>query len=235
MTRPLAIVQEFSTMLRDAGWSTTGPRIDSGRIDGLSAAIDAISAEGNRGGIRNLLELSPVRELAKCSPVRGLAEAVLGRDCVAVRGLFFDKTPGANWKVAWHQDLTIAVTERIELTGYGPWSEKAGVLHVQPPAVILERMLAIRVHLDPCGDENGPVRVLPGTHRSGKLDPNQINAYRERIEPVECLVDRGGILAFHPLLLHSSSPASRPERRRVIHLEFASCRLPDGLSWRWTE
>jgi hypothetical protein len=227
-------VERFAVAIRDSGWSVTLPIIESERLDALSAALDAIPGDGKRGGIRNLLDIPQVRDLAVCPSVRGLAEAVLGRDCVAVRGLFFDKTPGANWKVTWHQDLTIAVNERIALPGYGPWSEKAGVVHVQPPDVILERMLAIRVHLDPCGDENGPVRVLPGTHRSGKLDPDQINAYRERIKPVDCVVERGGILAFHPLLLHSSSPASRPERRRVVHLEFAPFRLNAGLSWRWT-
>jgi len=233
-TRPLPIVDKFAATLRDAGWFVTDPLIDSRRIDALAEAIDAIPGDGKRGGIRNLLDLPQVRDLAASPAVRSLAESVLGRDCIAVRGLFFDKTPGANWKVTWHQDLTIAVHERIEVPGYGPWSEKVGVYHVQPPAEVLERMVAIRVHLDPCGDENGPVRVLPGTHRSGKLNPDQINAYRERIEPVDCVVDRGGILAFHPLLLHSSSPASRPERRRVVHLEFASFRLPGGLSWRWT-
>ena len=41
----------------------------------------------------------------------------------------------------------------------------------------------------------------------------------------------GGVLAFFPLLLHSSSPAARPGHRRVVHLEFAAATLPQGLEW----
>ena len=33
------------------------------------------------------------------------------------------------------------------------------------------------------------------------------------------------------LLLHTSSPARVPEHRRVVHLDFASVALPEGLQW----
>jgi hypothetical protein len=33
---------------------------------------------------------------------------------------------------------------------------------VHPPAEILDKMLTLRVHLDDCGEENGPLRVIPG-------------------------------------------------------------------------
>src|SRR6266496_3097032 len=59
--------------------------------------------------MRNVLRLPVVSELAQSKPIVALAEKVLGRGAMAVRGIFFDKTPGANWKVAWHQDLSIAV------------------------------------------------------------------------------------------------------------------------------
>jgi hypothetical protein len=227
-------LSERITAIQREGWFTTPPMIEPERLEALSAALDAIEVEGKWGGIRNLLDIPLVRDLASFRPLRSMAEAVLGSGCIAVRGLCFDKTPDVNWKVPWHQDVTIAVTEKIDAPGYGPWSRKAGVVHVQPPAEVLEQMVAIRVHLDPCGAENGPVRVLPGSHRSGKLDPGQIAAMRERIAPVDCLVERGGILAFHPLLLHASSPALMPERRRVVHLEFATQGLLHGPSWRWS-
>jgi hypothetical protein len=47
-------------------------------------------------------------------------------------------------------------------------------------------------------------------------------------------VPRGGILAFHSLLLHASSPALEASHRRVVHLEYVADRwaeLPDGLAW----
>jgi hypothetical protein len=111
--------------------------------------------------MRNLFDVAPgVRALATSAPVRTVAEAALGPHCFAVRGILFDKTPDANWKVIWHQDLTVAVRARAAVAGFGPWSEKAGVPHVQPPVDVLEQMVAVRVHLDDCGPDNGPVRVL---------------------------------------------------------------------------
>lgn len=160
-----------------------------------------------------------------------LAEAVIGSDARVVRSLFFDKTATSNWKVAWHQDLTIAVREKRNVPGYSPWSMKAGIPHVQPPAAVLERMITLRIHLDDCHENNGALKVLPGSHREGKLAPAQIESWRQRSEPVTCAVRKGGVLLMRPLLLHASSPASNPSHRRVIHLEFAAEELADGLRW----
>lgn len=186
--------------------------------------------------IRNLLEVVPeVAVLARSPSIRSIANAILGPDCFVVRGLFFDKTPDANWKVPWHQDLTIAVRGRIEVAGFGPWSEKAGIPHVRPHAAILGRMLAIRLHLDPCGAGNGPLRVLPGTHAGGILDEDAISRRRREVEEQVLTARRGAAILMRPLLLHASSPASAPCHRRVVHLEFAGADLPGGLEWhgRW--
>jgi ectoine hydroxylase-related dioxygenase (phytanoyl-CoA dioxygenase family) len=211
-------------------------------IDALLPALANVEHEGavaRRGSVhavRNLLEAVPqVRALARMPAVRALVEPVLGPGCFVVRGILFDKTPGANWKVAWHQDLTIAVREPRDAPGFGPWSEKAGIPHVQPPLEVLERMLTVRVHLDPCGPENGPVQVLPGSHAHGRLAPGDVARLRERGEPVPCTCGRGGALVMRPAILHASSPATRPGHRRVVHLEFAADDLPHGLEWhgRW--
>jgi ectoine hydroxylase-related dioxygenase (phytanoyl-CoA dioxygenase family) len=207
-------------------------------LDAL-AEVDSSAAIARRGSVhavRNLLEAVPrVRELARSEAVRALVEPVLGKGCFVVRGILFDKTPEANWKVAWHQDLTIAVREPREAPGFGPWSEKAGIPHVQPPAEVLERMLTVRVHLDACGPENGPVQVIPGSHRAGRLAPGEIDGWRERTPAVPCTSPRGGALVMRPLILHASSPSTLPAHRRVVHLEFAAEGLPHGLEWhgRW--
>lgn len=62
----------------------------------------------------------------------------MGPACFAVRALLFDKTPEANWKVVWHQDITIAVRVRAEVAGFATWSEKGGVPHVQAPVELLQ-------------------------------------------------------------------------------------------------
>jgi len=193
------------------------------------------TSSGANGGLRNLLDMPSIAALAASTAVRGLIEPVLGHDAFPVRAILFDKTPAANWKVSWHQDLTIAVKVRAEVAGYGPWTEKAGVVHVQPPVSILEHMLAGRLHIDESGAANGPLRVLPGSHRAGRLRDAEIPVWRERIAEQLCLIPRGGVLLMRPLLLHASSPAESPEHRRVIHIEYANCALAGGLQWRWGE
>jgi ectoine hydroxylase-related dioxygenase (phytanoyl-CoA dioxygenase family) len=207
-------------------------------LDALITDLAPLTATSpGRGGVRGLLDLPVVQALAQSAPVRAVATAALGPCCFAVRGILFDKTPDANWKVVWHQDLTIVVCERRDVAGFGPWTTKGGIPHVQAPETVLARMIAVRVHLDACDHVNGPVRVLPGSHREGRLSTKKIDTWKAKAEPVDCLVERGGILAFHPLLLHASSPAQTPAHRRVIHLEFAAAELrelPGGIAWYQT-
>ena len=222
----------FAEHLNAEGWATTRPLFSSDVLTRLANDLSPIAdAASSRGGARHLLNAPAVQELARSELIRAYAEAALGKHCFAVRGILFDKTPGANWKVSWHQDLTIAVRKRHNVDGFGPWSVKEGVPHVQPRTEVLQKMVAIRVHLDDCGPENGPVRVIPRSHMFGRLSSGEIDAWKDNHRPIDCSVPRGGILAFFPLLLHSSSPASRPEHRRVIHLEFAASMLPDELEW----
>ena len=182
--------------------------------------------------MRNLMALLPaIRALADAPEIRSLVDPVLGPSARVVRGLLFDKTPGANWKVAWHQDLSIAVRRRAEVAGFGPWSLKAGVQHVQPPVGVLRNMLTVRLHLDDCGSDNGPLYVLPGSHAEGVLSPEQVEEWRNRAAPAACLVSAGGALVMRPLLLHASFPASSARHRRVVHLEYAAGDLPGGLEW----
>ena len=223
-------VHEFARKIDLQGWAITPPVIDRGTVELLRAELGALVANG-RGGARNLLQTRGARELAKSAQIRSLAEAVLDSSCFAVRALLFDKTSAANWKVVWHQDLTIAAREQHDVPGFGPWTTKAGVAHVQPPVEFLERMLAIRVHLDPCRATNGPVRVINGSHRLGRLSGADIDRARKTGVETECLVDEGAVLAFRPLILHASAPALTPNHRRVIHIEFAASELPLPLRW----
>jgi ectoine hydroxylase-related dioxygenase (phytanoyl-CoA dioxygenase family) len=180
---------------------------------------------------RNLLSVQAVRELAASSPVRNIVTAVLGPKCFAVRGILFNKTERSNWKVVWHQDLTIAVRERQEVDGFGPWTIKAGVVHVQPPADVMSRIIAIRLHLDESGPDNGPLRVISGSHKQGRLSAQQI-ANWPKTNTVTCTVPCGGALLMRPLLLHASSACVVPKPRRVIHLEYAAEELPPRLEWQ---
>jgi hypothetical protein len=185
------------------------------------------------GGRDLLWRIAEVGRLAGSPELTTIAEAILGPGAFAVRGLFFDKTPTVNWNLPWHQDLTIAVRERRDVPGFGPWTLKGGIPHAHAPADLLSRMVTIRLHLDDCGPASGPMRVLPGSHSAGKLDAGAIAAWTARAgrQAVDCIVPAGGAVIMHPLLLHASASSTGPGRRRVIHLEYAAEALPDGLVW----
>lgn len=207
-----------------------------------AAALECIAAKDDRlaarrrGGayaIRNLLDIAPaLGVLAQSAEVRQLVQPILGPDAFLVRALLFDKTEAANWRVGWHQDLSIAVKQRFEMPGFGPWSTKAGVVHVQPPVPILERVLTVRLHIDDCQGENGPLRAIPGSHRFGRLSPNDIERWKMKACFVVCTVPAGGAVVMRPLLLHASSSALIAAHRRVLHFEFSAEPLPAPLEWR---
>ncbi len=192
---------------------------------------------GETYGVHDLLWRTPeIQRLAASWELMDIARAVLGPVAFAVRGLFFDKTPSTNWNLPWHQDLTIAVLARRDAAGFGPWTLKAGIPHALAPADLLERMVALRLHLDDCGPHNGPMRVLPGSHRGGKLDPRSLGIWASRAKEhaVNCSIAAGGVVVMRPLLVHASSSGTGPGRRRVIHLEYAAEALSDGLEWYTT-
>jgi ectoine hydroxylase-related dioxygenase (phytanoyl-CoA dioxygenase family) len=133
--------------------------------------------------------------------------------------------------VPWHQDLAIAVAEQIETEGFGAWSVKEGIIHVQPPPQILTTMVTLRLHLDDCNVDNGALRVLPGLHLGGGLSTQAIADFAGKNSPVVCEMAKGSALLMRPLLLHASSPAKNPSHRRVLHVEYAAAQLPNGLKW----
>ena len=216
-----AYIGELPQAVNEHGFAVIPNVLSDSEIDSLipvlgeAAKQNGIERRGEIHAMRNLLETVPeIAELARSATLRALVEPVLGSGCFAVRGILFDKTPGANWKVTWHQDRTIAVKDPRPVPGYGPWSEKAGIHSVQPPASVLEAMVTIRINLDECGPDNGPVRVLPGSHRHGRLGADEITMWRARVSDVATVGPRGAALVMRPLLLHASSPAVAPQHRR---------------------
>lgn len=201
-------------------------------LDGLAVAeltevLECANiARSRRGdevfGARNLLSVSEIRNLANSSTLTALVREVLGSDAMAVRGIFFDKTPTANWPVAWHQDLTLAVGARRDIPQWTNWTLKGGLQHVNPPAAVLQNMVTLRVMLDDCDSDNGPLRVLPGSHLLGRLSRDEIVERCTLGIVRECLCEAGSVVMMRPLLLHASSAARKPVHRRVVHLEYAA-------------
>lgn len=217
----------------ELGFAITEPLLDSKQVADLISVIEAdVQQQSKRRGVRDIMSRVPsLARVAELPSVRAIVDRVLGDQAFVVRSTLFDKTPSANWKVPWHQDVTIAVGERIVTTGYGPWSMKESVTHVQPPTQILNRMVTVRVHLDSCPRENGALRVMPRTHHLGRIDQNKSMEHVNETESVCCEAASGAALVMRPLLLHASSPSESPAHRRVLHFDFAVGDLDGDLEW----
>jgi len=187
------------------------------------------SRAGNVYAARNILSLWPqVADVWRRPQLVDPLECTLGAKFGLVRVLFFDKPPEQTWTLPWHKDLTIAVREHRASAHFCKPTRKAGVAHVEAPVELLENMLTARIHLDDVTEENGPLRVIPGSHKTGKTQNIDKGPRRD------ILVQRGDVLLIRPLVSHCSvtSQPGTTRHRRILHLEFAgSPELADGFQW----
>jgi ectoine hydroxylase-related dioxygenase (phytanoyl-CoA dioxygenase family) len=176
--------------------------------------------EDGKPGTRCLLEIPAVRDAA--IDLRSVISPFLGESgsMVAVQAIAFDKTARANWKVTWHQDLMFPFARRPRTSGYDLGCVKDGIDFARPPLAVLEQMIAVRLHLDDCGEENGPLRVSPGTHLRGFIKGSEIATQVEMHGERACVANVGDALLMKPLVLHASSPAMAPQHRRVLHVVY---------------
>ncbi len=146
-----------------------------------------------------------------------------------IKSIYFDKPPGANWIVNWHQDLTVNLVGNEEVPGYKNWRVGRNRTVVQPDRKFLESIFTVRIHLDDCTQENGALRVIEQSHRRGVIEIKEWMQDKPGKEIV-CPVGRGGVLVMRPLLLHASRRTENHRNRRVLHLEFTGKELPGGLN-----
>lgn len=214
------------------GYALIEQAIPPERIGALQ--LLAVSLLGpSRAGTRTLLDMPEFAELAAAEPLHSLATEALGADAFPVRGIFFDKRPERNWNLALHQDRAIVVREPFSTFGFANPTVKEGLHHLLAPAAVLERMVAVRVHLDDCGADNGALRVVPGSHRLGLIEESHIERVAYDLGELLCVAQAGDALLMAPLLLHGSAAADSPSHRRVLHFEFACEPLPGDLEWKW--
>jgi len=206
----------------DRGFAIIPGVLHEREIDRISCELSAARLRRSRAGARHLFSVPAVAALARDQRLIGLAAEVLGCEPLPLNATLFDKSADANWLVAWHQDKALPLVERRDAPGWGPWSEKSGVIYAHAPALALSRVVALRVHLDDSTADNGPLRVLPETHTLGVLSDEQIDEAARRIEPVTCTVPRGGVLVMSPLIIHASSKVKARASRRVLHFEYAA-------------
>lgn len=190
-------------------------------VDQLKAAAqfcDAIDLDG--AGTRQLLSFRWCADLARSIRERKPIRALLGSSRTAVQCTLFVKDASRNWLVPLHRDFSIPVKAKIESPNWSAWSVKESVQYGRPPAFVLQSLVAVRVHLEDTGSDNGALEIVPGSHVSGESGGARHTHF----------VPKGGALVLRPLLLHASLKV-RSGTRRVLHFVYGPAQLPDGAEW----
>ncbi len=206
----------------------------------INNILDTINKVDSRSSnFRKTKDLFAIRQFLKEVPnvlplifnkkFKAIISQYFGENYFVVKSIYFDKPEESNWYVSYHQDLTISVKEKVNIPEYTNWTVKQNQFAVQPPIDILEDMFTIRIHLDDTDELNGSLKVIPGSHNKQILRSTAINMDIEK-ESI-CKINAGGIMIMKPLLLHSSGKTLNAKKRRVIHIEFCSLRLPKELTW----
>ena len=195
--------------------------LDQHDIAAAAAAFQEDGLERSRAGARHLMRHPTVQQVALDPRLVALACRFLGPSAIPFRATLFDKSPDRNWLVVWHQDTALPLRERRDVSGWGPWSVKAGITYAHAPAAARSRVIALRLHIDDSCLDNGPLRVLPETHTRGVLSDAEVAQLARDVQAVDCVAPAGGVVAMRPLLVHASSKAETDQRRRVLHIEYA--------------
>lgn len=203
--------------------------ISTSELRDLEIALAAQPRDHAGVRLHNIPQLRPF--LALSGPIGRIAASTLGAECLPVRAVLFDKSAETNWSLGWHQDRTIAVQERIDVSGFGPWSLKNNMVHVEPPFELLAGMLTLRVHLDPVPESNAPLLIAPGSHHRGRIPWSAIPEVVERCGIVSCHAEARDLWLYSTPILHASDAALKPRHRRVLQVDYTAGQLPGGLRW----
>jgi ectoine hydroxylase-related dioxygenase (phytanoyl-CoA dioxygenase family) len=213
-----------------SGFAIVPAVLDATEAAALAQTLSDGTLDRSRAGARHLMTHAAVANVAHDRRLLDIATAFLGAAPIPYRATLFDKSPHHNWLVVWHQDTALPLRERRDVPGWGPWSVKSGIVYAHAPAAALARVIALRLHLDDSRADNGPLRVLPGTHSQGLLSDGDVHRLVAKLTVTDCLAPAGGVVAMRPLILHASSKAESDRPRRVLHIEYAdSLEIGAGL------
>ena len=207
-------------------------RLDRAALSLLPQLEDALAGEIRRG---SNIRISGNNKLAALFHKAETLRTLLGRYYTdgmrPVRAILFNKTAEQNWSLGWHQDRTIAVARKREMHGFGPWSVKAGLTHVEPPFSVMEQLHTIRIHLDDVDEDNAPLLIAAGSHNFGKVIESDMQAATEKCAIKICIAQTGDVWLYKTPILHASCATRSGKNRRVLQIDIADFSLPDGLEW----
>ncbi|MEP6850122.1 MAG: phytanoyl-CoA dioxygenase family protein [Acidobacteriota bacterium] len=213
--------------MRSPGFCIKDAIFTGSECDSILSAIGASSAR-SRAGVRNLMSIPAIADVACDRRLLDIGAELMGNELIPYKATLFEKTGKSNWLVAFHQDTALPVRSIPAAEGWGPTSQKSGVAFSHAPTSVLTRILAIRIHLDPSGHSNGPLRVIPNSH-TRRFGDDEFEKVKRSMPEIKCCVGRGGVIAMSPLLIHASSKSESDLPRRVLHIEYADSLDLDGV------
>ena len=183
----------------------------------ISTIGEALS-DTERVGTRTMLEMDWCVCIAKSIQERITAHDVDLKNKKPVQCSYFQKHSEKNWLVSWHQDRSLPVhgvrgnSNKVRV--------KDGQPFYQPSEAVLSQAVAVRLSIDDSHSLNGGLKIIPKSHTHGILSDSEIERATST-SPVEIpTVPRGSVLVMSPLLLHSSSMATVPDLRRILHFTY---------------
>ena len=192
---------------------------------------DARQRHGATFAVSNLLQGDPeLRGLLDRSGVTALVSEALGQRAFPIDALLFDKVPESNWKVPGHQDVVMPIAEPIDADGFSCLTTRHGQSFGQPPVEALQDLVAARIHFDDSPADNGPLAVVPGSHRRRFTDRELAEVAPTQFRV--CPAVAGDVLLMRPLLVHRSAPSATPLHRRVLHVVYAWREAGERVRWR---
>lgn len=220
----------LSDSFRLVGFVVVENLFSQARCDEITGHIKTNFRRNGRAGIRNLMSDSAIQKIAQSKEAIDLLTKLCGNDMIPYKATLFEKTGKASWLVAFHQDTALPVETVAESEGWGPSSVKDGVTFSHAPSSVLQKIVALRIHLDASTTENGPLRVIPRSHEKRVQDDDEFEQIVSRGPILECPVGQGGVIAMSPLIFHASSKIKNDMPRRVLHIEYArSLDLEEGV------
>ncbi len=219
-------------MYADDGFEKIEYFADSTELVSLKDAVSELPNDNRSGAVRSIERFSErLRAYVESAHILDFVKSYIGGCPILARAIYFNKTEAQNWLVSWHKDKTTAVSDKIDCPDWSNWSVKNNVIHAQPPTEAYNKMLTIRLHLDDADSSNGCLKVISGSHLLGVLSQQEISKYADNKLETVCKAKAGDALLMHPLLIHSSSKATSPSSRRIIHMEYSSFELPKSIKW----
>lgn len=189
-------------------------------MNSLIERLAALNVEPQRPGYRHLMADPAVRSLASDPRLTELVDNISGKRLIPFKATLFNKAGKANWLVAWHQDTTLPVVRPPSSNDWGIATIKDGITFCQAPARVLCEIVALRIHIDDSGPDNGPLRLIAGSDKE-RLSDKEIDRVVTDGPQVTCTVGKGGVIAMRPLIVHASSKCTSDRPRRVLHIEYA--------------